>query len=59
MKDFEKRRDAQLVATIPVIGFYGSLLIHAEIDDIRRFPHPEKQCSYAGHVLTVNQLHPP
>ena len=55
MREFERRPDAQLIATIPGIGFYGALLIHAEIDDIRRFPHPGKLCAYAGLVPTVSQ----
>lgn len=55
MREFEKRPDAQLIATIPGIGFYGALLIHAEIDDIRRFPHLGKLCAYAGLVPTVSQ----
>lgn len=55
LKEFERRPDAQLISTIPGIGFYGALLIHAEIDDIKRFPHPEKLCSYAGLVPTVSQ----
>jgi transposase len=55
LEEFEKRPDAQLISTIPGIGFYGALLIHAEIDDIRRFSHPEKLCPYAGLVPTVSQ----
>jgi transposase len=38
--EFKRRPDAQLIATIPGIGFYGALLIHAEIDDINRFRIP-------------------
>ena len=55
LQEFEKRPDAQLIATIPGIGFYGALLIHAEVDDIRRFPYPENLCAYAGLVPTVSQ----
>jgi transposase len=53
--EFESRRDAQLISTIPGIGFYGALLILAEVDDVRRFCHPEKLCAYAGLVPTVSQ----
>jgi len=53
--EFERRGDAQLIATVPGIGFYGALLILAEIDDVRRFHHPEKLCAYAGLVPTVSQ----
>jgi len=52
---YNSRKDAQLIATIPGIGFYGALLILAEIDDVRRFPDPEKLCAYAGLVPTVHQ----
>jgi transposase len=53
--EFERRGDAQLIATVPGIGFYGALLILAEVDDVRRFCHPEKLCAYAGLVPTVSQ----
>jgi transposase len=53
--EFERRGDAQLIATVPGIGFYGALLILAEVDDVRRFGHPEKLCAYAGLVPTVSQ----
>ena len=55
LAEFNRRPEAQIIATIPGIGFYGALLIHAEIDDIHRFSHPEKLCSYAGLVPTVSQ----
>jgi transposase len=55
LEEFGRRPEARLIATIPGIGFYGALLIHAEIDDIRRFAHPEKLCSYAGLAPTVSQ----
>jgi len=53
--EFNRRPDAQLIATVPGIGFYGALLILAEVDDVRRFCHPEKLCAYAGLVPTVSQ----
>jgi len=37
------------------IGFYGALLILAEIDDVHRFRHSENLCAYAGLVPTVSQ----
>jgi transposase len=55
LDEYNRRPDAQLIATVPGIGFYGALLIHAEIDDIKRFSHPEKLCAYAGLVPTVRQ----
>lgn len=55
LNEFERRPDAQLIATIPGIGFYGALLIHAEIDDVSRFPNPEKLSAYSGLVPTVSQ----
>jgi len=55
LEEFGRRPEARLIATIPGIGFYGALLIHAEIDDIHRFAHPSKLCAYAGLVPTVSQ----
>ena len=55
LAEYNSMKDAQLIATIPGIGFYGALLILAEIDDIHRFSHPEKLCAYAGLVPTVHQ----
>jgi transposase len=55
LDEYNRRPDAQLIATIPGIGFYGALLIRAEIDDIHRFPRPENLCAYAGLVPTVRQ----
>jgi transposase len=55
LEEFSARRNAQLIATVPGIGFYGALLIAAEIDDVRRFPDPSKLCAYAGLVPKVHQ----
>jgi len=55
LEEYNRRPDAQLIATVPGIGFYGALLILAEIDDVSRFRHPEKLCAYAGLVPTVSQ----
>ena len=54
-EEFNRRPDANLIATIPGIGFYGALLILAEIDDVHRFRHSENLCAYAGLVPTVSQ----
>ena len=55
LAEYNARPDARLIATVPGIGFYGALLILAEIDDVRRFPDPEKLCAYAGLVPKVHQ----
>ncbi len=55
LDEYNRRSDAQLIATIPGIGFYGALLIRAEIDDIHRFQRPENLSAYAGLVPTVRQ----
>ena len=46
----QENGDAQLLTTIPGIGYYSALVILAEIGDISRFPSDEKLCSYAGLV---------
>lgn len=52
---FDDMEDAKLIATVPGIGFYGAMLIAAEIDDVSRFATPEQLCSYAGLVPSVHQ----
>jgi len=42
--------DCQLLMTIPGIGFYGALMIKAEIGDISRFANANKLCAYAGLI---------
>ena len=37
------------------MGVYSACLIYAEIGDIKRFPHSEKLCSYAGLVPSTHQ----
>ena len=44
---------ARLLKTIPGVGDYSALVIHAEIDDIGRFVRAEKLCAYAGIVPSV------
>jgi transposase len=41
---------AQRISTIPGFGEFFSVLISKEIDDIRRFPSPEKLHAYAGII---------
>jgi transposase len=53
--EYQKRPEAQLISSFPGIGYYGALLIWAEIADIHRFPDPEHLCSYAGLTPTVSQ----
>lgn len=43
-------RSANLLTTIPGIGYYSALLIASEIGDISRFPDSHRLCSYAGLV---------
>lgn len=60
IRDAEKRiaetvqssthRDAQLVATIPGVGYYSALVITSEIGAISRFADSHRLCSYAGLV---------
>lgn len=44
----------ELLKTIPGIGDIAALSLLAEIDDISRFPSPDKLCAYAGLVPTVS-----
>lgn len=50
----EESEDCRLLMTIPGIGFHNSLLIMAEVGDIRRFTTAEKYASYCGLVPTVH-----
>ena len=52
---FLRNRDAKLISTIPGIGYYGAMLIAAEIDDVHRFADAQHLCSYAGLVPSVHQ----
>jgi len=40
--------EAELLMTIPGIGYYSAMAIIGEIGDITRFPNPKKLVSYAG-----------
>lgn len=48
----EAREDgqAQLLTTVPGVGYYTALLILSEIGEIERFPSARHLCSYAGLV---------
>lgn len=53
--EFGRRKEAQLIATMPGIRYYGALQIWAEIADVHRFPDAEHPCSCAGLTPTVSQ----
>lgn len=46
---------ANLLTSMPGIGYYSALLIMSEIADIRRFETPKHLCSYAGLVPSTYQ----
>ncbi len=52
---YEARRDAQLLATIPGVGYYTALTAVAEIGDVRRFPDSDSLVSWAGLAPRVRQ----
>jgi transposase len=52
---FDNDPVAQRLKTIPGIGVFFSTLIRLELDDIRRFPSPEKLHAYAGLVPSTYQ----
>ena len=52
---YSEMPDAQLLTTIPGIGFYSALVIISEIGDIHRFPSPEKLCAYSGLIPSTHQ----
>ncbi len=51
----EDDEEAQLLMTIPGVGYFSALTILAEIGNVERFPDPEKLCFYAGLVPRVRQ----
>jgi transposase len=55
LQEYNRNEDAQRIATIPGIGFYGAMLIAAEVGNVSRFPDAEHLCAYAGIVPTVHQ----
>lgn len=54
-KEHLSNKDAQLLATIPGIGYYGAVHILSAIGDIKRFPSDEELASYAGIVPKIRQ----
>jgi transposase len=44
---------AQLLTTIPGVGYYVAMLIVSEIGDVNRFPSAERLCGYSGLVPRV------
>ena len=44
---------AQLLMSIPGIGYYSALLILSEIGEVDRFPNAKRLCSYAGLVPSI------
>jgi transposase len=55
LEQFKRNPQAQLISEIPGIGYYGALMLTAEIGDVHRFHDPEHLSSYAGLVPTVHQ----
>ena len=55
LKEYEKNDNAKLISEIPGIGYYGALMLTAEIGDVHRFHDPEHLSAYAGLVPTVHQ----
>jgi len=48
-------REAELLMTLPGLGFILATVIALEVGDVRRFPGPEHLASYAGMVPRVQQ----
>jgi len=49
-----KKEETRLLMTMPGIGYYSALLIHAEIGEVERFPSANHLCSYGGLVPSVH-----
>ncbi|KXB00043.1 hypothetical protein AKJ47_02875 [candidate division MSBL1 archaeon SCGC-AAA261G05] len=47
--------EAELLMTIPGVGYFSALLFISEIGDIDRFSSPKKLCSYFGIVPSVHK----
>lgn len=54
-KEYLSSKDAQLLSTMPGIGYYAAVHILSSIGDIRRFPSDEELASYAGLVPKIRQ----
>jgi transposase len=50
MASVKDDEDAQILMTIPGVGYYSALLIKSEIGEITRFPSAKQLCSYAGLI---------
>jgi transposase len=50
MASVKDNEDAQILMTIPGVGYYSALLITSEIGEITRFPAAKQLCSYAGLI---------
>ena len=50
----EEDLGANLLMTIPGVGYYSALLIKSEIGDVKRFPSAKQLCSYAGLVPSTH-----
>jgi len=55
---YERNEQAQLIASIPGIGYYSALTIAAELGDISRFSNTDKVVSYCGLNPGVSQSGP-
>lgn len=51
----EHSRYAKRLMTVPGIGYFGALLLAAEIADINRFSTMRRFCSYAGLTSSTHQ----
>lgn len=52
---WEQDKNAKLLSQLPGIGYYGGLLLSAEIGNVSRFSNPDKLCSYSGLTPSVYQ----
>ncbi|KXB03198.1 hypothetical protein AKJ47_02705, partial [candidate division MSBL1 archaeon SCGC-AAA261G05] len=54
-QEARESEEANLLITIPGVGYFSALSILAEIGNIDRFSNPEKLCSYAGIIPSTRQ----
>lgn len=52
---YERNEKAQLIASIPGVGYYTALTVAAELGDISRFSNTDKVVSYCGLNPGVHQ----
>lgn len=56
IEKISRRKDETiLLETIPGIGYYGAMIIYAEIGDIDRFPTPKHLQAYSGFSPGIHQ----